>query len=89
MNSAEPEDGVEFNPRKFISSQFTFLGIEIAMVVVGALYSESCTVEIVPKFLQIGGGVMLGFSSLYLVCSVCCCGEDDGISNITGAFVIW
>ena len=79
MNSEEePEDGGKSNPRKIISSQFTFLGIEIAMVVVGALYSESCTVEVVPQFLQIGGGVMLGITILYLVCSVFCFKKKEG-----------
>ena len=61
------------------------------MVVVGWQYSESCTIEIIPQFLQIGGGVMLGFTILYLVCSVCgicCCGEEEGITNFRGAYII-
>ena len=49
-----------------------YLGANIAMLVVGTHYRQSCQIEIVPQFLQIGGGVMLGLSILGVqVCSYC------------------
>ena len=84
----EPEGGGDFNPCKGMLAFLTALGVNIAMVVVGVLYSDSCTIRIIPQFLQIGGGVMLGLSGLYLVCCVCCCGKDDGDVNFGCAIVI-
>ena len=46
------------------------LAVNIGMVVIGVQYSHSCTIEIVPKFLQIGGGAMLGFAIFYVICGI-------------------
>ena len=62
-----------FNPFSWIFAYLIFLGVNIAMVVVGWQYSESCTIEIVPKFLKIGGGVMLGLTGLYFICGLLFC----------------
>ena len=43
------------------------------MVAVGVQYDDTsmCEIDIVPKFLQVGGGIMLGFLALYLFCGIC------------------
>ena len=88
MIPSETIDDGDFNPCKVMLVYLIALGVNIAMVVVGVQYSETCTIEIIPRFLLIGGGVMLGWTSLYLVCCLCCCGKGEEDTNFACAFVI-
>ena len=67
------------------------LGINIAMIAIGVKYNNvctsrnlaicdmknSCNIEIVPQFLQISGGIMIAFATLYLSCGMCVYGSDS------------
>ena len=65
------------------------LGVNIAMLVVGGLYDESCTIDIIPQFLQIGGGVMLGFTLLFWVSSFCFCMTEERKGVEACAVIVW
>ena len=88
MIPSETIDDGDFNPCKVMLVYLIALGVNITMVVVGVQYSESCTIEMIPQFLQIGGGVMFGFTSWYLICSVCCRGEEERTLKRGCAFII-
>ena len=71
---------------------FISLVVNIASVVIGTQYNnvctshnvficdmeKSCNIEIIPQFLQISGGIMIGFAALNLFCAMCCgCGDEE------------
>ena len=60
------------------------LPVHFAVVLIGVQYSdpEYCRIDIVPQFLQVGGGVMLVLNILYLL-STCCFSENDRM-NLLG-----
>ena len=91
MPTAESDDDENCISCMCIYAYLVAFVVNMAMVVVGWQYRDSCTIEIIPLFLQIGGGVMLGLTTLYLVCSVCgicCCGEEEGTTNFRAAYII-
>ena len=62
------------NSGSSLQGQWIVLGVNIAMVVIGVQYEDphSCTIPIVSQFLKIGGGTMIGFAALNLLCTICC-----------------
>ena len=54
-------------------------GVPCAMVIAGVQYDDPsrCEIDIVPQFLQVSGGIMLGFCALYLVCFMICSDADS------------
>ena len=66
------------------------IGLNIGMLVRGLQYSGSCNIEIIPQFLQIGGGIMLTLSILLLILNFwfCCPSESARENSARVALVI-
>ena len=71
-------------------AQWIILAVNIASVVIGFQYGDPeqygdpyiCNIPIVPRFLKISGGVMIGFAALFLFCTNCCCKGDEKVADI-------
>ena len=54
---------------------FIYFGANIAMMVVGTYYRQTCQIGIVPQFLQVGGGLMLTLAILGIKVCIYCSGR--------------
>ena len=76
-------------------AQWIILAVNIASVVIGFQYGDPdqyggpyiCNITIVPRFLKISGGTMIGFADLSVFCTMClkynkaACSDDTEVAD--------
>ena len=66
------------------------LAINVPMVLIGVQYDDPliCKIQIVPQFLQISGGIMIGFAAVHFLCGIKMAFADD-VDGGNGDAVGW
>ena len=73
------DEDTNSRPSRHVVRLLLELNINVPMVLIGVQYDDPllCKIQSVPQFLQISGGIMIGFAAVNFLCGIKMAFADD------------